>query len=64
MLEFQYCKFFLVYLLNIQEILLLIKSTFNNKSYISKLKTSQKNWLDEELEDVLSGIVSFLETIT
>ena len=40
-----------------------VKNTFNNKSYLSKLKTSQKNWLDEDINDVLNGIVVFIETL-
>ena len=48
---------------NISDIVKRVKNTFNNKSYLSKLKTSQKNWLDEELDDVLSGIIDFLETL-
>ena len=48
---------------NISDIVKRVKNTFNNKSYLSKLKTSQKNWLDEELDDVLSGIINFLETL-
>lgn len=48
---------------DISDVVKRVKNTFNNKSYLSKLKTSQKNWLDEELHDILSAIVGFLETL-
>lgn len=47
----------------LSDIITSVKNTFSNRTYISKLKTSQKNWLDEEIDDVLNGIINFLETL-
>ena len=38
-----------------------VKNTFDNRLYINNLGTSKKNWMDENLNKVLSGIVDFLK---
>ena len=37
-----------------------VSSTFQNRTYLSRLKTSKKNWLGLELETVLRGITDYL----
>ncbi|MBO5019187.1 MAG: nucleotidyl transferase AbiEii/AbiGii toxin family protein [Clostridia bacterium] len=46
---------------NIDDIINRVERTFSDRSYISKLKTSKKNWLDTDIDTVLSGIVAFLK---
>lgn len=46
---------------DIDAIIKRVETTFSNRSYISKLKTSKRNWLDENLDAVLVGIVEFLK---
>lgn len=47
---------------NIEDIIKRVENTFSNRSYISKLKTSNKNWLDTDIDTVLNGIVAFLKS--
>lgn len=47
---------------NIDAIIKRVENTFTNRSYISKLKTSKKNWLDADISVVLVGIVEFLKS--
>ncbi len=45
---------------NWTDVLKRVKSTFSNRNYISNLKTSKKNWIDEGLKTVLDSIIEFL----
>lgn len=45
---------------NIDEITKRVKNTFSNRTYIRRLSTSKKNWLDVEQNVVLEGIIEFL----
>ena len=47
---------------DIDAIIKRVKNTFDNRLYINNLKTSKKNWMDENLNKVLSGIIEFLKT--
>lgn len=47
---------------NIDAIIKRVENTFTNRSYVSKLKTSKKNWLDADISVVLVGIVEFLKS--
>lgn len=49
---------------NITDIIVRVTKTFKDRTYLSRLKTSQKNWLDEDLDTVLNGIIDFLQNIT
>lgn len=49
---------------NINDILRRVSKTFKDRTYLSRLKTSQKNWLDKDLNTVLNGIIDFLRNIT
>ena len=48
---------------NIDDIINRVVSTFSNRIYRANLKTSKNNWLDENIDTVLNGIVEFLKTI-
>lgn len=48
---------------NISDIVRRVQSTFNNKIYLRNIKTSKKNWLNVELNTVLSGIINFLKSM-
>ena len=41
-----------------------VTETFKNQTYLSRLKTSRKNWLDVDLETVLKGIIDYLNAFT
>ena len=41
-----------------------VTETFKNQTYLSRLKTSRKNWLDGDLETVLKGIIDYLNAFT
>ena len=47
---------------DIDAIIKRVKNTFDNRLYINNLRTSKKNWMDENLNKVLSGIIEFLKT--
>lgn len=38
-----------------------INSTFNNKGYVNRLNTSRRNWLEQDTNIVLEGLITFLE---
>lgn len=40
-----------------------IRIAFNNRAYISRLKTTDKKWLDEELDDILNGLLKFIDLL-
>ena len=40
-----------------------MRMTFNNKDYRRMLRTTNLNWLDVELDEVLNQIVSFLHSL-
>jgi predicted nucleotidyltransferase component of viral defense system len=45
----------------IEDIIRRVQSTFSDSRYLSRLRTSRKNWLDADLDTVLSGIVNYLQ---
>lgn len=47
---------------NIEDIITRVENTFSNRSYISKLNTSKKNWLNIPISTVLDGIITFLKS--
>lgn len=48
---------------SIDDIIRRVEKTFNNRSYISKLKTSKKNWIDVDINIVLKDITDFFKSI-
>ena len=48
---------------NIEDIRRRVSTTFQNQTYLSRLKTSKKNWLGVELEAVLMGIADYLNML-
>ena len=46
---------------NIKDITIKIKQIFTNNSYINKLKTSRKNWLNISHEEIIVSIIEFFE---
>lgn len=49
---------------SMKDIIKRLKITFSDKSYIQKLDTSDKRWLDEEIGAVLEKILKFIEDIS
>ena len=45
---------------DIEDVRRRVSSTFQNQTYLNRLKTSRKNWLGVELETVLDGITNCL----
>ena len=48
---------------SIQDIQRRVSGIFRNQTYLSRLKTSRKNWLGVELETVINGIMEFLNRL-
>lgn len=48
---------------NIDEIVNRIKKTFRNKIYIQSLKTSKRNWIDEDVLKILDALQEYLYSI-
>lgn len=44
---------------DIEGILRRLSITFNNKAYISRLKASDKKWLDDDIDTILQGLIAF-----
>lgn len=45
---------------DILSILKRIEMTFNNETYYNALESSEKNWLDENMDSVLNNLLNFL----
>ena len=48
---------------NSADIVRRVKIAFNNRAYISRLRTTDKKWLDEELDDILNGLIEYIEKL-
>lgn len=48
---------------NINDIIQRVDGTFKNKTYISHLKNSKKNWLGQDIDIVLNKILEFLSRL-
>jgi len=46
---------------SIEDIRKRVNGIFENQAYINMLKTTDKNWLEEDVNEVVKGIESFLE---
>lgn len=47
---------------SIEDIRKRVNGIFENQAYINMLKTTDKNWLEEDVNEVVKGIESFLES--
>lgn len=41
-----------------------VKIAFSNKAYLSRLQSTDKKWLDESIDDILNGIIQFIEELS
>lgn len=48
----------------IEDIIRRITMTFHTRTYQKRLKTTDKRWLDENIEDIFNALLSFLESLT
>ena len=48
---------------DINDIVKRVERTFKDKTYLSNLKKSKKNWLDQEISAVLTKILEFLKCL-
>lgn len=48
---------------SMEEIIRRVESTFMDKSYLAQVATSRQRWIDEDIEIIAQGIVSFLKNI-
>lgn len=48
---------------NITDIIRRVERTFKDKTYLSNLKKSKKNWLNQDVSTVISKILEFLNTL-
>lgn len=46
---------------NINDVIRRVNITFKNKGYVNKLNTSRRNWLEQDTNVVLEGLIDFLE---
>ena len=49
---------------DILSILKCIEMSFDNETYYNALGSSDKNWLDENLDSVINKLLHFLRTLT
>lgn len=47
----------------IEDIIKRVEKTFNDKIYINRLKSSDKNWLNEDIDRVCNSILTFLKSM-
>lgn len=48
---------------NLPDIFKRTENTFSNKIYLSRLNSSEKNWLDTDINEVLTGILECLKSL-
>ena len=48
---------------NSQDVVNRLKIAFNNKPYLNRLRTTDKKWLDEDVDDILTEILLFIESL-
>jgi len=48
---------------NINDIIKRVKMTFDTKIYQKRIRTSDKKWIDESIEDIFKAIINFLESL-
>ena len=48
---------------NINDIIQRVERTFKDKTYLSNLKKSKKNWLNQDVSTVISKILEFLNNL-
>ncbi len=48
---------------NINDIINRMKITFNTKMYQRRIRTSDKKWIDENIEEIFKTIINFLESL-
>lgn len=48
---------------NINDIIKRMRMTFNTKMYQRRIRTSEKKWIDENIEDIFKKIITFLESL-
>lgn len=49
---------------NIDDIVKRLEMTFHNKMYQRRILTSDKKWIDENIDDIFKALISFLNTLT
>ena len=40
-----------------------VKLAFSNRAYLGRLRTTDKKWLDEDLDEILKGLVDFIDSL-
>ena len=40
-----------------------VKLVFSNRAYLGRLRTTDKKWLDEDLDEILKGLVDFIDSL-
>lgn len=48
---------------DIKEIIRRVSFVFRDRLYLRRLQTSDKNWLDEDLDTIMDGVITFLESL-
>lgn len=48
---------------NADDIAIRLKKTFSNRAYFNRLNTTDKNWLEEDIDTVLDGLIKFAESL-
>lgn len=49
---------------DVEDIVSRLKKSFNNKAYINRLNTTDKKWLDEDIDAILDGLIHFIESLS
>jgi len=48
---------------NINDVIDRMKMTFNTKMYQKRIRTFNKKWIDDNIEDIFKTIINFLESL-
>ena len=48
---------------NSKDIAKRVEMAFKDRLYLNRLRRTDKKWLDEDLDTILNGLISFIESI-
>ena len=40
-----------------------VKIAFSNRAYLGRLRTTDKKWLDVELDEILNGLIDYIDSL-
>lgn len=48
---------------SMEDIIRRVENSFKDKRYLERISTSRQRWIDEDIEDITDGIITFLKQL-